>query len=327
MGRTTVVTGAVCAVAATALLWAPAPPPGSPAAPQDEGIPRRAVGAPPAVTPIQGPSRLSALILPLQLTSLGQVGMWGRAPRDPFRSYPPAGAGEAPPDRDGDEFHGTWTDAGTFRLTGADVYRLACRSCHGPAGAGAPEEIPAILDPVRATSAELAVENMARRGIPVDREMMEVLAVQAEESLRQRLRDGGDRMPAMGYLSDDEVEALIGYLKAMAGVPGPGRVPAGLERSVARAGELLTKGTCHICHDATGPGGGEEALRRGVIPALSSFTREKPLTTFVKKVREGAPIAPEMGRGRMPVFRYVSEEEVTAAYVYLALYPPRPAEP
>jgi hypothetical protein len=51
----------------------------------------------------------------------------------------------------------------------------------------------------------------------------------------------------------------------------------------------------------------------------------------VQKVVQGAPILmgtpPILHRGRMPVFYYLSQDEVAAAYDYLSRYPgqPRPA--
>jgi hypothetical protein len=48
---------------------------------------------------------------------------------------------------------------------------------------------------------------------------------------------------------------------------------------------------------------------------------------FLKKVRSGAPVT--MGelalhyRGRMPVFGYLRDEEVAAAYLFLSEYPPQ----
>ena len=54
---------------------------------------------------------------------------------------------------------------------------------------------------------------------------------------------------------------------------------------------------------------------------------EKTFYQFVQKVREGAPIPLSAGgvtsRGRMPVFNYLNESEVGAAYAYLSVYPPK----
>lgn len=85
------------------------------------------------------------------------------------------------------------------------------------------------------------------------------------------------------------------------------------------------KGTCHVCHDATGPGSGHMMMMRGTIPSLASFPEEKSPDDLIRKVRYGASgMMGMMGGGRMPTFRYLTEEEIVAAYLYLANYPPRP---
>ena len=102
-----------------------------------------------------------------------------------------------------------------------------------------------------------------------------------------------------------------------------------------RLGELVVKGTCHICHDATGPRPSGRALLEGAIPPLNILVADKPVVDFVDKVRRGAPIVmgdlPFHYRGRMPVFSYLQDKEVAAAYLYLSTYPPRasdePAKP
>jgi hypothetical protein len=49
------------------------------------------------------------------------------------------------------------------------------------------------------------------------------------------------------------------------------------------------------------------------------------VAAVVHKVREGAPVPGMAGsRGEMPVFSYFTAEEVSAAYIYLITYPPRP---
>ena len=98
--------------------------------------------------------------------------------------------------------------------------------------------------------------------------------------------------------------------------------------SVDRLGEFVVKGTCHICHDATGPRPTSTAiLLQGRIPSLASLLADKPIADFVNKVRAGEsvmmgdPLYPH--RGRMPVFYYLSDMEIGAAYKYLSAYPPR----
>jgi len=65
-------------------------------------------------------------------------------------------------------------------------------------------------------------------------------------------------------------------------------------------------------------------MRRG-IPSLASFPEQKSAGDVIRKVREGASgMMGLMGLERMPRYPYVTEEEVTAAYLYLAVYPPQP---
>jgi hypothetical protein len=133
-------------------------------------------------------------------------------------------------------------------------------------------------------------------------------------------------MPSFGYLTDKEREALVGYLDVLAGVAGGGK-PKTVTEPVARVGELLVKGTCHICHDAAGPWPGPQDLLDGSVPPIAGFTTEKTMPEFVRKVRHGAPVV--MGslrlpyRGRMPVFDYLNDDEVVSAYLYLMIYPPQ----
>lgn len=209
-------------------------------------------------------------------------------------------------------------------LTGADLYRLSCRSCHTAAGTGSPPEIRSLIDPVRATSAELTLRQMEARGRSIPPELAGTLADQARRTFFQRLEHGGELMPVFDHLSAREVEALFLYLERLADLPGSReRESIEVTASVTRVGELLVKGTCHTCHAAAGRGGGPEVLQRGIIPSLDTFPDQKSAAFFVEKVREGASISAGWNaRGRMPVFSYLTDEEVRAAYAYLLLYPP-----
>jgi len=68
-------------------------------------------------------------------------------------------------------------------------------------------------------------------------------------------------------------------------------------------------------------------LLQGVIPPLTALLAEKPVADFVTKARSGAPVMagdPAFHyRGRMPVFPYLQDVEVAAAYMFLVDYPPR----
>jgi mono/diheme cytochrome c family protein len=214
-------------------------------------------------------------------------------------------------------------------LTGADLYRLGCQSCHKADGSGAPPEINALLGPVQATSATVMERRMRERGRPISAAFARELASGSKKDLLNRLKNGGQKMPSFAYLTDGEVGALIGYLDLLAGVPGAGK-PQTVTEPAMRVGELLVKGTCHICHDATGHWPDPQELLQGSVPPIAGFTTEKTMSEVVRKVRHGTPVV--MGslqlpyRGRMPVFDYLSDDEVVSAYLYLVIYPPLSAD-
>jgi mono/diheme cytochrome c family protein len=119
---------------------------------------------------------------------------------------------------------------------------------------------------------------------------------------------------------------LYTYLETLAG--SSGTKGATETFGIDRLGEHVVKGTCHICHDATGPRPSAQAMLDGAIPSLESIMRDTSIADFATKVERGAvavmgaPPAPH--RGRMPVFFYLTDNEIAAAYKYLHAYPPKP---
>jgi hypothetical protein len=71
-------------------------------------------------------------------------------------------------------------------------------------------------------------------------------------------------------------------------------------------------------------------VAQGTIPPFTTLLEEKPVVDFVTKVRSGAAVRtgdPAFHyRGRMPVFPYLRDLEVAAAYQFLVDYPPQAAE-
>ena len=133
-------------------------------------------------------------------------------------------------------------------------------------------------------------------------------------------------MPALAHLQEADINAIYAYLTLLAGAPDA--PPQSRQTtSWARLGEHVVKGTCHICHDAVGPRPSGQALVQGTIPAFTTLLEDKPVVDFVTKVRSGAPVM--MGdpafhyRGRMPVFPFLQDVEVAAAYMFLVDYPPQ----
>ena len=185
-------------------------------------------------------------------------------------------------------------------ITGEDLYRYSCQLCHGPRGSGSPPEIKSVL-PLVAQGKKARVD------------------------LYKRIHSGGERMPAREQLTDADVTVLYGYLNRLAGQPAAVTAPRVV--TWPRLGELVVKGTCHICHDAAGPRPSGQARLDGAIPPLNVVLAEKSVVDFVDKVQRGAAVTmgdlPFHYRGRMPVFSYLRSQEIAAAYLYLTTYPPR----
>lgn len=211
-------------------------------------------------------------------------------------------------------------------LTGAELYTLTCRSCHGPEGKGFPPEINTLIGPVLGASETAVQRRMKARGIEISDEMAGEMASEAKKSLLDRLKNGGKKMPAFSYLRRDEINALLVYLDQLAGVPAGKHAAQPVAESDARVGELMVRGTCHICHNATGPGGGHMGMmmRRGIIPSLASMTEERSRSEMVQQVQNGSSGMMMMMGQRMPAFPYFAESEIDAAYLYLQRYPPQP---
>lgn len=242
-------------------------------------------------TAATGPSWLDKLGKNFDKSSLGRVGALGPNEQDPELA--------AAPPRDG-----SWLRNG-FAVRGADLYRFTCRSCHGAAGRGMPPEILPLTPLVQATSADWQKqqgEGAAGR------------AQLAAKLLQHQITAGGRSMPGFDFLSSDESEALLGYLEHFAGVADPKHADKTLALPVDRIGEVIVKGTCQTCHEAAGG-------RRGAgIPPLAGMTASYPVGLFVAGARHRG----EHGlNGKGPELTYLRDQELKAAYFYLAAYPPR----
>ena len=229
-----------------------------------------------SVTPVEGQSTLHHLNLTIEQSSMGWDGQWSSPPSNVRPPSGPAGSVEAPP--------------GSFTFSGGDFYRVSCRACHKPDGSGAPPEINSLIGPVQSASAQWMSQRMRAMGRPVDPSFIRQLASGTEADLRKRLNVGGHNMPSFAHLSDDEYAVLRGYLDEMAGVPAVKRQPLHITEQAVRVGELIVKGTCHICHDAIGPDNGPTTVLSGIIPSLASISHQKTIAQFVQKVRAGAPV-------------------------------------
>ena len=273
-------------------------------------------------SPVVGPSWLALQGLELKDTAMCWTGALGPGIADdqPPTEMPPLTIHlDAPP------------PGHSFTMTGKDLYRLNCQSCHGSKGEGSPPEINSLLGPVQGASLEMTLQRLKASGAPVSADFVKSLVQTGKQALHDRLVNGGKKMPPFRRLTTTEVQALEAYLDLLAGIPGAEARQVTVTEPYDRVGELMVKGTCHICHDATGPGKEPELLMEGVRPSLVTLPHEDSLALFVQKTVQGAPILmgtpPILHRGRMPVFYYFTQDEVAAAYDYLNHYPaqPRPA--
>jgi mono/diheme cytochrome c family protein len=213
-------------------------------------------------------------------------------------------------------------------VSGADLYRLNCQACHRDEGTGAPPDVKSLLDLVRGSSLELVRRQLSGNGKTANPAAAQALAAAARQALHVRIREGGQRMPPFAHLDRADIDVLSAYLSLLARVPD---LPpqSTIRASWARLGEHVAKGTCHICHDAVGPRPDADAMLRGAVPPLSVLLAENSQASFIRKASEGATVP--MGRpsfhyrGRMPVFYYLRDQELAAAYDFLVAYPPRAA--
>jgi mono/diheme cytochrome c family protein len=213
-------------------------------------------------------------------------------------------------------------------LHGSDLYRMNCRGCHGEQGQGAPPEINSVINPVRATSAAAVMERMKTAGMEISRTDAAKLAQQSQGMLLDRLHHGGQDMPAFPHLGDAEVNSLVAYLRGLAGIRGAQQQQVAVREPRVRVGEYIVKSTCHICHNSAGPNPTPQQLYEGTIPPLNTLALRTSRSEFIRKVTHGAPVVmggpPQLFRGRMPVFYYLSEAEAADVYLYLTCYPPNP---
>ena len=255
-----------------------------------------ALAATPESTPASGPSWLSKLGRDFDKTSLGRVGALGPNEQDPELQAPaPQG--------------GRWLRQG-FDLRGADFFRFTCRGCHGVGGRGLPPEILPLVDRVRATSNELQKSKEASAA--ADR------ALSAAALLRHRIETGGPSMPGFDFLAPEEEEVLLAYLERLAGVPDPKHLDRSLKVPVDRVGELIVKGTCQTCHDSSRVAGAKPAP--WPIPTLDALPASHSVRAFVPASRHRGQAGLH---GRGPEVSYLRDQELEAAYFFLAAYPAR----
>jgi cytochrome c5 len=271
---------------------------------------KQSAPAEPAITPVAGSSWLNRMGIRYRDTSLGRgAGRYGSASGEQAERKPlvlPAGR--------------------TVEITGADLYRLNCQACHRAEGTGAPPEVRSVLPAVQGSSLQLMRQKLRQEGqTGADAEARRE-ATKAKHDLYTRIQHGGQKMPPRAHLQLSEIDMVYAYLTELAGTPDA-RPLVKETVSWERVGENVVKGTCHICHDAVGPQPTGRALLNGDIPPFTTVLATKSVVDFVNKVRSGAETTmgdlPFHYRGRMPVFYYLKDHELAAAYLFLTMFPPQ----
>lgn len=177
------------------------------------------------------------------------------------------------------------------RLTGSDVYRLNCQACHGPGGAGTAQG-PALME---------AARSLAAGG--------------GDGPLRQRLRSGGERMPAFPHLTQPEVDALVAYLTEVGGGE-VAEAPTVAALAGLALGERIYRSNCASCH-ASGRAGASGMMCRpaSLAGATERFGKQQVMNLL------------DVGVGPMPAFGHLTTVERDALWAYLETLPAEPGAP
>jgi mono/diheme cytochrome c family protein len=265
----------------------------------------------PVVTPVTGSSWLNRKGIKYRDTSLGRgAGRYGPGPQEPAPERRPLAL---PRER-------------SVQLTGADLYRLNCQACHRAEGTGATPEVRSLLPAVEGSSFEAMRQRLRAEGKAGAGTEARKAAAQARSDLYTRIQHGGQKMPPREHLQESDIDMLYAYLTELAGTPDA-RPLAAKTVSWERLGENVVKGTCHICHDAVGTSQAQPSPLNRDIPSFTTLLARKNVVDFITKATSGAPTTtgdlPFHTQGRMPVFYYLKDHEVAAAYLFLNTFPPQ----
>lgn len=203
-----------------------------------------------------------------------------------------------------------------------------CFSCHGPLGMGGVANLGSPLETVPGFQ-----EQTPMMFVHNDKEIREYIldgapaAKLKRESYRNEMEAQAIRMPAYrDYLDDDEVDALVAYIRATSGLLLPD------DPELARGEELVRKTGCLACHGEMGSGGiPNPGSFKGYIPGFigTDFTelvqsddelKEWILRGSIARL-EQHPLASrflESQRIKMPAYaERLSEWEIAAVMKYV----------
>lgn len=195
------------------------------------------------------------------------------------------------------------------RTSGADVYRLNCRSCHGEDGLGT-NRGPSLAEAVRALSPGPAASGdpAASAGAKAERRSPQ----EAERRIRERLASGGKQMPSFGDLDRSEANALLAYLRALGSGDSSAETPSATAPSGAALGERIYRKNCASCHEAASASEGMMACCRpeSLRGATQRFSQQQVSNLL------------DRGVCTMPSFGYLSADERDALWAFLETLAP-----
>ena len=176
-------------------------------------------------------------------------------------------------------------------MTGADLYRFNCQACHLAQGTGSPPENSSLLGPVQGASLEAVRKRLRDEHQASANKTAGVEAGKARAAIFARIHKGGRMMPPRDYMREEDEQALFAYLTQLAATPDAERQSSHV-MSWARVGEQVIKGTCHICHDATGPRptDAEDAARLHPVARVAARDQADPQLQSSGQARSGAPV-------------------------------------
>ena len=174
-------------------------------------------------------------------------------------------------------------------VTGKDVYRLNCQGCHGPNGAGS-QHMPGLT--------KFAKDLAAGKG---------------EKGLRQRLSEGGQRMPAFPNFTDAEVAALLDYLRELGGGTATSTTKVGA-LSGAALGERIHQSNCASCHEPSRAANFGMMCQPASLAGLDERFSKQQVMSLLK-----------VGVGPMPAFPHLTAQELDALWGYLSGLPAEPS--